>query len=141
MLRYPCMLRVPNAKRGGQNHKWLSHPCLLGGQKEGGNALPPLTSRGSPMPSEGSKSRNGYLTRATWGAKSGRKCYVPHAFSGVPNTKHGGQNQKHLPQPCLVGRPERRRKCYVTPACSGVPNAKHGEQNQKGLSHPCLLGR
>ena len=28
----------PNAKRGDQNQKWLPHPCLLGGPKEGGNA-------------------------------------------------------------------------------------------------------
>ena len=59
MLRHPCILRdpqhqvwqaksevVPNI--GEQNLKWLPHPCLLGGAKEGGNATSPLHSWGSP---------------------------------------------------------------------------------------------
>ena len=33
--------------KGGQNQKWLLHPCLLGGPKEGGTAMSPH-SRGSP---------------------------------------------------------------------------------------------
>ena len=32
----------------GHNQNWLPHPCLLGGPKEGENALSPLRSRGSP---------------------------------------------------------------------------------------------
>ena len=56
----------------------LCHPCLLGGPKEGGNAMPLLHSRGSPTPSAGSK-----------------KTEV------VPNK--GEQKQKWLPHPCLLG--------------------------------------
>ena len=48
---------VPN--KGEQNQKWLPHPCLLGGPKEGNNI------------------RSGYLTLAFSGAKRGRKCYPP----------------------------------------------------------------
>ena len=40
---------------GEQNLKWLPQPCLLRGPKEGGNAMSPLRSRGSPTPRAGSK--------------------------------------------------------------------------------------
>ena len=57
MLYHPCNLN-PNAKRGEQksevvpnkgeqNQKWLPHPCLLRGPKEGGNATSPMGSWGS----------------------------------------------------------------------------------------------
>ena len=36
MLRNACILGGPQQK--GQTQKWLPHPCLLRGQKEGGNA-------------------------------------------------------------------------------------------------------
>ena len=49
---------VPN--KGKQNQKWLPHPCLLGGPKQGGNATSPLHSRGSPT--KGNKIRSGCLT-------------------------------------------------------------------------------
>ena len=89
----PAFSGIPNAKRGEQkklvvvpnkgeqNQKWLPHPCLLGGPKEGGNARSPLHSRGSPTPSAGSKKSK-----------------------MVPNK--GEQNQKWLPQPCLLGGPK-----------------------------------
>ena len=73
----PTFLGIPN--KGEQNHKWLLDPCLLGGPKEGGNAMSPLHSRGSPTPSAGSKTtsgphqgeqiRSGYLTPAFSGAQ------------------------------------------------------------------------
>ena len=34
----PAFSEVPNAKCGEQHHRWLPHPCLLGGPKQGGNA-------------------------------------------------------------------------------------------------------
>ena len=98
----------------------LRHPCILGGlrrQARGAKAEVVV----SPLPSPGTK--------------RGRKCFATPAFSGVPNTKRGEQNQKWLPHPCLNGRPKRGRKCYVTPAFSGVTNAKRGEQKHKWLSH------
>ena len=42
----PAFLGTPNKRE--QNQKWLPHPCLLGGPKEGGSAMSPLHSRGSP---------------------------------------------------------------------------------------------
>ena len=71
----------------GENQKWLPHPCLLGGPKEGGNATSPLHSRGSATPSAGRKSEVAASPLPSWGPKRGRKCYVTPAFSGVRNAK------------------------------------------------------
>ena len=84
---------------------------------------------GPQRQARGAKSEVAISPLPSWGAKRGRKCYVTHAFSGVPNAKRGEENQKWLPHPFLVGRPKRGWKCYVTPAFLGVPNAKRGEQN------------
>ena len=70
MLRHPCILRDPQClERGAKsdlvpnngegNQKWLPHPCLLAGPKQGQNAMSPLHSRGSPTPSAGSNIRSG----------------------------------------------------------------------------------
>ena len=40
----PTFSGIPN--KGEQNQKRLPHPCLLGGPKEGGNAMSALHSRG-----------------------------------------------------------------------------------------------
>ena len=149
MLRHRCILRGPQRQarkaksevvpnKGEQNQKWRPHPCLLGGPKEGGNAMSPLHSWESPPPSTESKIKSGPQQRGTKsevaasplpsrGPKRGWKCYVTPAFSGiqargaksevVPNK--GEQNQKWLPHPCLLRGPKRGRKCYVTPAFSG----------------------
>ena len=64
--------------KGEGNQKWLPHPCLLGGPKEGGNAMSPLHSRGSPT--KGNKIKSGSLTLAFSGAPKRaemlRKAYV-----------------------------------------------------------------
>ena len=100
---------IPNI--GEQNQKWLPHPCLLAGPKEGRNNTSTCI-LGDPQ-------------RQMQVAKS----------EVVPNKEE--QNQKWLPQPWPWG-PKRGRKCNVTPAFSGIPNI--GEENQKWRSHPCLLG-
>ena len=108
------------------------------GPKEGGNAMSPLHSRGSPnnggqnenwLPQPyllggPKRGRKCYITPASTlpsrGPKRGRKCYITPAFSGVP--KQWGTKSElaasHLPSQ----GPERGRKCYVTPAFLGVPN-------------------
>ena len=64
----PAFSGVPNKGKG--NQKWLPHPCLLGGPKEGGNATSPLHSRGSPT--KGTKIKSGSLTLAfSGGPKEG----------------------------------------------------------------------
>ena len=140
---YPrCCSHPPSTKRSEHIKKWLPHRCLLGGPKEGGNAMSPLHSRGSPTPSAGNKVRSGPQQRITksevatstlpsWGPKRGRKYYVTPTFSGIPNAKCGEQNKKWLPHPRLLGGPKEGGNGYVTPALSGIPNAKRGEQNKK----------
>ena len=124
---------TPNAGRkldvfpnkGVSKQKWLPHPCLLGGPKEGGNAASPLHSRGSPTPSPGRKNRidpqqRGKQTKvlasplASLGPKRGRKCSIAPAFSGFPKATPGEENQKWSPT--------------------------KGVNKQKWLPHPCLLG-
>ena len=121
MLRHSCILG--DLQQRGQNQKWLPHPYLLGGPKEGGNATSPLHSRGSPTPSTGSKIRSGPLQRGT--------------------------KSEAAASALLSRKPKRGQKCYVTPAFSGVPNAKRKEQNQKWpptkrnkirSGYLCLLG-
>ena len=94
MLSHPCGPWDPKdqgrrakseviAHKREQNQKWLPHPCLVGGSKEGGNTRSPLHSWGSPTPSAGSKIRSGPHQRGTqsevaasplpsWGPKRGR---------------------------------------------------------------------
>ena len=116
MLHHPCIPRGPErqarvarsqmlSKKGQKNKKWLPHPCLLRGPKEGGNATPPLHSRGSPTPSAGREIRKG------------------------PNK--GEVNQKWLPHPCLVGGPKEGGNATSPLHSRGIPNAKRGEGNQK----------
>ena len=38
VLRNPCILGDPQRQVRGQNQKWLPHPCIRGGPKEGGIA-------------------------------------------------------------------------------------------------------
>ena len=38
LLHNPCILGDPQRQARGQNQKWLPHPCLLRGRKEGGIA-------------------------------------------------------------------------------------------------------
>ena len=136
----PASLGFPNAKRGEQNQKWLPHPCLLGGPKEGGNATSPLHSRGSPTPSAGSEIRSGCLTLAFLRARKRAKMVRHPCILGGPQRQARGAKSKVATSPLPSWGPKRGRKCYVTPALLGIANAKHGEQNQKWLLHPCLLG-
>ena len=130
-------LRYTNSR---QNQKWLPHPYLLGGPKEGKNAMSPLHSQGSP-------NKGGQILK--WlphpcllgGPKEGGNATSPLHSHGSPNK--GGQNQKWLPHPLPSRGPKRGQKCYVTPtfSFSGVPKqGGGGGQNQKWLPPPCLLG-
>ena len=50
----PAFSGIPNI--GEQNQKWMPHPYLLGGPKEGGSATSPLHARGSPKAGDRNKS-------------------------------------------------------------------------------------
>ena len=85
----PASSGVPIAKRWKQNQEWLPHPCLHGGQKERGNAWPPLPPRGSPTPKAGTKIRSGYLT---------------------PAFSVGKKRAEMLCHPCILGGPQRHAR-------------------------------
>ena len=93
----------------------LRQPCILGGPQQ-----------------RGAKSEFGASTMPSRGPKSGRKCYVSLAFSGVPNK--GEQNQNSLPQPCLLGGPKARGSATLALHSRGSPT-KGSKIRIRCLSH------
>ena len=132
MLHHPCILGVPNAKRGEQNQKWSQ--------------------------TKGNKIRSGCHTLAFSGAQKRAEMLCHPYILGGPQQRGAKsevvhnkrkQNQKWLPQPRLLGGLEeggnatsplhsRGPQCQARGAKSEVVPNK-GEQNQKWLPHPCLL--
>ena len=162
---YPAFSGIPNI--GEQSQKWLPHPCLLGGPKEGGFATETLHSRGSPT--KGNKIRSGCLTPAFSGDQ--KRAVSLSNPCDLRDPQQRGQNHKWIPHPCLLGGPQvggiateplhswgsptqgtksevavsllpfrgstREQNCYNTLAFSGIPNKV--EQNENCLAHACLL--
>ena len=124
---------IPN--KGEQNQKWLPHPRLLGGPKEGGNATSTLHSRASPTLGAGSKIRSGPQQRGT-------KSEVV--------TNKAEQNDKGLTDPYLLGGPKEGGNATSllhsqrSPTLGAGSTIRSGPQqrrtNQKWLPHPYLLG-
>ena len=142
----------PNAKRGEPKQKWLPHPCLLGGAKQGANATSPLHSQGSPTPSAGSKIRSGYLTPAFSGAQKRAEMLCHPAFSAVPNAKCGEKIRdgrlvpafsgthkwaESLCNPCILGGPQTRGQ---NQNWQPHPRLLRGPQVGELLRNPCILG-
>ena len=156
MLHHPCILRVPNAKRGEPNQKGLSHPCLLGGPKEGGNPLPPLRSRRSPTTSAGSKIRNGCLTPSlSGGPKEGGNATSPLHPRGSPTPSAGTKirngcltpdfvaAQKRaelLRHPCILGGPQRQARAVKSEVAISPLPSRGGQKRAEMLCNPCFLG-
>ena len=114
MLRHPCILGGPNAKHGEQNQKWSPTK---------GDKI-----RSGPQ-QRGTKSEVAASTLPSRGPKRGRKCYVTHAFSGVPNTKRVEQNQKWSP-----AKGNKIRNGCLTPAFLGA------QKRVEMLRNPAFLG-
>ena len=110
-----------------QNQNSLPHPSLLRGAKEGGNATPPLHSRGVPNKGEQNQNSLPHLC-FLGGPKEGGNATSPLHSRGSP-TK-GEQNQNSLPHPRLLGA-QKRAEMLWAPAVSVIPNARRREQNQK----------
>ena len=126
-----CILGGPQTR--GQNQKWLPHPCLLGGPKEGQSAMQPVHSRGSP--NMGTKSEVAASALPSWGPTSGPKCYVTYAFSGV--LKQGDKIRSGCLNPAFLGAHK-----WAEVLCNRciLGGRQTRGQNQKWLPHPCLLG-
>ena len=97
---------------GEQHQKWLPHPCLLGGPKEGGNAMSPLHSRGSPT--KGNKIRSGYLTSAFLGAQKRAEMLRHPCILVDPQRQAQGAKSEVAASPLPSRGCKRGRKCYVT---------------------------
>ena len=107
-VRLRCILGRPQRQARGAKSEMVASalPCPC---REAEKRAEMLRHLGGPQrQGQGAKSEVAISSLPSRGAKSGRKCYVTHAFSGVPNAKRGEQNQKWLPH--LVGRPKRWRK-------------------------------
>ena len=137
-------------ERGEQNQKWQPHPCLVGGPKECGNATSPLQTRGPQrqahgaqakvLPNKGNKTRSGYLTPALSRPKIGWKCYVTPAFSGVHIPNRGGQNQKWLYHPLLLGGPKEGTHATSPSHFRGSPMPRAWHKIRSGCLTPAFSG-
>ena len=115
LLCNPCILGGPQRQAREQNQKkWLPHPGLLGGRKEGG------VLGGPQRQARGKNSEVATSPRQSRGLKRGRNCYETPEFSGFPN-----QNQKWVPNPYILGGPQRQAR---------------GQNQKKWLPHPSILG-
>ena len=100
VLRNPCILRDPQRQAQGEIQKWLAHPCILKGPQRGRKCY--VTPAFLRVPYRG-KSSTGYLTTAFLRApKRTELRRNPCVLTGQAL----GENQKWLPQPCLLGGPE-----------------------------------
>ena len=135
LLRTPCILEAPQRRSRIENQKWLPHPCLLGGPKEGGIAT---YSRGSPTLSVGRKSEVVTSPLPSRGPKRGRNCYITPAFTGVPNAKRGEKIRSGHLTPAF-SRAQKRAELLRGPCILGGPKRQAQGENQKWLPHPCLL--
>ena len=128
----PAFPEVPS--QAEQNQNLLPQPCLLGGPKGGGSAMPPLHSWGSPT--KGSKIRIGCLSHAFSGAqKSAQVQHYPCILVGSQQRRA----KSEVPASAMPSQgPKGGRKCYVSTVLSGVPNK--GQQNQNLPHQPCPIG-
>ena len=140
-------------------------PLLSRGEKRGANATSRLHSRGSKnkgeqnqnwSPTKGNKIRRGYLTHAFSGAKRRAEMLRHACILGDPKQRgpksevvptKGEQNQKWLPEPCLVRGPKKGRNATSALHSRGSPTkgskTKFGPRqrgtNSEKVPHPCLL--
>ena len=89
----------------------LRNHCVLGGPQR---------------QARGTKSKVPASSLPSLGPTNGRKCYITLAFSGVPNTKGGEQNQKWLPHHCLLGA-RKRAVLLRNPCILGAPQRQAQE--------------
>ena len=122
---------VPN--KGEHNQKWLPHPCLPRGPKEGGNATSPLHSRGSPTPSVGSKIRSGCLTPAFLGAKKwADMLHHPWILGGSQRQARGAKSEVATSQCRLLGSPKESRNATPPLHSRGSPAPSGGSKIRSG---------
>ena len=120
--------------KGGQNQKWLPHPCLPAGPEEGGNAFSPLHSWGSPHKG-GQNQKWGPHPCLFRGPKDSQNAILALHSRGSLNKR--GPNQKWLPHARLLGA-RKRAEMLRHPCILGAPNK--GGQNRNRMPHPCRLG-
>ena len=102
MLRNPCSLGVPNAKRRGKFRCGYLTPAFSGVEKRAQVLRDPCILR---VPNR-EVFRSGCLTSAFYGAqKRAEVIRNPCSLRG-PQRHAQGENGKWLPHPCLLGGPQ-----------------------------------
>ena len=144
MLCHTCILGGR-----GEKQRWLPHPCLLGGPKEGGSTTSPLHSRGPRHQAQGENQRWLPHTCLLGGPKEGGSATAPLHSRGSPTPSAGRKSQVDS-SPLHSPGTGRGQKCYVTPAFSGVGAKNRGgyltpaflgaQRRAEVLHHPCILG-
>ena len=112
-------------------------PLPSRGPKRGRKCYITLAFSGGPQnQARGAKSEVATSPLPSRGPKRGTKCYITPAFSGIPNK--GEQNQKWLPQPCLLGGPQEAGNCTSPLHSWGSPTK--GGKNGSGSLTPAFSG-
>ena len=104
----------------GQNQKWLPHHCLLGGPREGGNALSPCILGDPQRQPQGQYHKwlpHPCLLR---GPKEGGSAMSPLHSRGSRDKR--GQNENWLPQHRLLGGPKEGGNAMPPLYSLGSPN-------------------
>ena len=118
----------------GQNHKWLPHPCLLGGPKEVGFATHPAFS-GSPNAKHVDKIRSGSLTLAFFGDPiEGESATPPLHSRGSPTKGTKSEVATSPPHPCLLGGQKEGGIATQPLHSQGSPTSSAGTKSQVGTS-------
>ena len=132
MLRQPCILGDPEKKgdkisgrltpsfSGAQKGAEMRyHPCILGDTQTKVDKI-----SGSRAP-------------AFSGPKRGGKCYVTHAFSGIPKQK--GTKSEVATSPLRSRGARRGRRCCVTPPFSGAGTKSEVAHNWAHHLQACIF--
>ena len=139
MLHHPCILMgspTPSAK--GKFRSGCLTPPFSGAQKRAEMLCHPCIVQGPQRQAQGAKSEVAASPLLSRRPKRGRKCYVTPAFSGVPNTKVGEQNQQWLPHPYFVGGPREGGNATSPRHSWGSPTPSAGSNMRSGCLNPTL---
>ena len=120
VLHNPCILGVPNAKRGSTFRSGYLTPTFSGAKKRAEVLRNPCIP-GGPQ-------------RQAWGEIH---MWLPHprnpCILGGSPTPSTGKNSEVATSPLPSQGPTRGRKCYATPAFSGSPTPSMGRKS--GVAH------
>ena len=106
LLRNPYILGDPQRQARGQKSELATSPVHSRGPKRGRNCYVTPAFTGIPNAQRGEIIRSGYLTHAFSKAQKRAELVRNPCIHGNPQRQARGENQKWLPQPCLLWGPK-----------------------------------